>query len=934
MGARDYAVVVGISRYPGFGAAPTEPAHLDAPARDATDVYKWMVSEDGGAVPPDHVILIRSDDPPPAVEPVLTAKPQLQAIQTAFQQIVLKGQENEAAGKGFKIGRRLYIYMAGHGFAPGTYTSCLYLANATRVNAQNAYASGWLQWFQDAACFEEFVLWMDCCMDRMVTVVPEAIPLVPRPVDRPAAPTMIAFGATRSLHAVETEIEGRVRGVFTHALLTGLKGAAADRTTARITARSLSDYLFNSMKDWIPATELEKPIVAKEPAIVQADERILFTEATVPGTTARDYRVTLRFPDIPAGTPVRLWRGEPLASEDLAIMDGTSEKMLPRGLYMVEVTEPSLRKGFEVTGSGPVDVTVATADRCPARREPPANGKCRLNLAATGASEIFVVDAGFRLAARDNGAELPYGIYKVKTRLGRDVDEKIIFLDSDDPVVLGKPAESGLAALLSVNSLMFPGVDRSAAAQVDVPVHVRAGEGAEVFLMIDNERSVGAGTATEGVKLLDSRRRVIADLDVHGEERVGSDELPGGVADRTFACCRVSVRPGAYFLRRHAGSGMVVEQTIPAIHGFRTEMHQLRTQPHAGAGNRLVQQLLTMTAIDDPVLAPHPAQRAVLMDAATVALADHRRALTDELRTMLIDDFKDPVAGILGAHLLLIEAESSGQPAGAALPALDDLVPRLRTMAGEVQPDIEALSQRCTQPGLRGKQALQYPPLFSRSWKLAVEASAADSGLLPGSMWERVRATVSIPPYFGWAADAHSRAAHERDLLVQVRAVLDLAPGPPMDAAVPMTTAGSGHQRQQAPAAAGQESGSTWGPGSTSGAGSASDTGIGSASGSGTGLAGAATAARVRPPKKATVPQPAEASGSAMARQGAPGAETARAGSRASAGPPRDATTGGRAWKENAVKALAKQWSVPAAELSRLIARNDGSDAPGTSRKR
>jgi hypothetical protein len=765
MNESDYAIVVGISRYPGLGLAPTGNADLNAPVRDANDIYAWLTSPHGGALPVENVALICSDEAAAAPADVLSAAPKLQEIQYAFQKLVLKAEASDAARQGFRTGRRLYIYMSGHGFAPKPYESCLFVANATRLNVPNVYASGWLQWFQDAACFEEFVLWMDCCMDRMVTVEPEAISLLPQSVVRPRPPTMIAFAATRSLRALETSIEGTIHGVYTYTLLKGLNGAAMDKETRRITGRSIGDYLFNAMKDWIPEAQMNNPLIAKEPLIIAADDDLVFCEVPAEGYVPPSYPITLRFPAAapPAAPPAqaRLWRGSPPVAEELKIEDGVASIQGPRGLYVVEMPGQALRKGFEVTGSGPVDVSIGLSDRGAAVKQAPPGGKCSLDISLGGASEIFILDTDFKLAERGRGGmltkDMDYGIYKIKTRLGRELHEEIVFLDSD--LHIRHDGSPGLSAPLMLAQ------DGSAADDILSQTHVYIGAGAEILLMVRDDPSLAApegALPVYGTKLFDSDRRVLADLDIHG---VRLRE-----AAKSFACCRIAVSPGVYFLQRTLSDGVLQEQVIPAIGAFRTELHELRSKLPLTTGEDIAhQQVLVTSDLRAPAADQQRQPEADLVEAATVALADHRKVLSGELYDRLVTNFKDPIAGLLGGHLLLIEAECDPafKPADG-LPALDDVVSRLKVMLGDGQPDVAALSQRCANKDLRWKGPLKYPPLFSRSWKLIVEASNETGNLVPDELWGQVHARLSAAPYFAWATDARSQQAHADGLVAQV----------------------------------------------------------------------------------------------------------------------------------------------------------------------
>jgi hypothetical protein len=774
MNDSDFAIVVGISRYPGFGVTSTDASNLEAPVRDANDVYEWLVSPLGGDLPRANVKLICSNEGAAPVS-VLNVDPKLQEIQDAFYELVLRAEQNEAAGNRFQVGRRLYIYMSGHGFSPSMFTGCLFTANATRFNVPNVYASGRLQWFQDAGCFEEYILWLDCCMDRLVTVEPEAISLLPLGTPRPAVPTMVAFAATRGLRTLETTIDDALHSVFTYALLKGLNGAAVDTTSGAVTGRSLGDYLLNAMKKWIPAAEMNNPLISKEPSIVKADEALILVAPSPAGLVPPRYTVTIHFPDTPPPARARLWSGSPPRAEAVDIVDGVVTRDCPRGLYIVEVPDQGLRMGFEVTGTGPVDVTVALADHDAPIREAPADGSCILDINLGGAFEIFVLDADFRLVGRGRGGLLnekrPFGIYKIKTRLGRELREKIIFLDGCDPIRLDDLPQPDAPVLLTKDAVP--------AEESFWQIHVRAGDGAEILIVIRDDPSLAGSAdlnlAEYGTRLLDGRGRVIADLDIHGVRRRQGKDNAGNDDATSFATCRIALTPGTYSLQRQLLEGTVQEQTILALDGWRTELHEFRSMVSLGTRQDIShQQVMVMFDQLAPVSDALGRHYAELIEAATVALADNRKILAGELYDRLVTNFTDPIAGLLGGHLLLIEAESDPQfDAARGLPALDAVVTRLRALVhGAQHPDIEALSQRCVDRTLRGTTPLQYPPLYARSWKLAVDESHQAGSLVPAELWGRVHATLPTAPYFAWAADDRSREAHADGLLAQALEVM------------------------------------------------------------------------------------------------------------------------------------------------------------------
>jgi hypothetical protein len=105
MAASDHAVVVGISRYPFLG-------DLSGPENDAMDFAGWLLDAGGGNVPPGNVQRILSSDWALSTDP-LDAEPTTTRLEAAFDRLFEWGERNSG-----KAGRRLYIYLAGHGFAP------------------------------------------------------------------------------------------------------------------------------------------------------------------------------------------------------------------------------------------------------------------------------------------------------------------------------------------------------------------------------------------------------------------------------------------------------------------------------------------------------------------------------------------------------------------------------------------------------------------------------------------------------------------------------------------------------------------------------------------------------------------------------------------------------------------------------------------------
>ncbi len=161
MGKDDYAVVIGIRTYPSMSP-------LEGPCRDAQDFYEWLRKSNGGDVPEPNVKMLITDQ---FQDPDETEHPLTDEIHLLFKDFVQHGHMAHMSGQ--SLGRRLYIYMAGHGFSEvgdGT-QAALYAANASPSFAFNVAGTKYAEWFRRNAVFEEIVLVMDCC--RTTSLVSE-----------------------------------------------------------------------------------------------------------------------------------------------------------------------------------------------------------------------------------------------------------------------------------------------------------------------------------------------------------------------------------------------------------------------------------------------------------------------------------------------------------------------------------------------------------------------------------------------------------------------------------------------------------------------------------------------------------------------------------------------------------------------------------------
>jgi hypothetical protein len=69
--------------------------------------------------------------------------------------------------------------------------------------------------------------------------------------------------------------------------------------------------------------------------------------------------------------------------------------------------------------------------------------------------------------------------------------------------------------------------------------------------------------------------------------------------------------------------------------------------------------------------------------------------------------------------------------------------------------------------------------MFADSWRLLVNASYDRPDLLPPAMWEQVHASTRKGPFFAWAVDDTTKAAHAEQLARWLHRAEVVGSGPP-----------------------------------------------------------------------------------------------------------------------------------------------------------
>lgn len=325
-----HAIVIGINSYPQLGQGS-----LEGPVNDANDFYDWLRDPEGGDVPAGNIRRILSTDFGPQ-----TACPTPNQVEALFEPFILNG------GQG-KLGERLYIFAAGHGFGDphDMNKTALYAANAKMMFPWHIAVTEYVNWLHCNAVFEEIVLIMDCC--RTINSLHEitkpqyvalqyggSIPL-------PAASKVryfYAFAVGRGGLAREDKFEdGKSFGFFTKAVLDALRNARPAQ--GEITGEQVENHIHNCMDKFAQGRRVDPPAIRRS----NRDDIMFFKRKT-------------------AGTvPVTIKLDSYLGNETLVLYDGSGQEIrqmqadaadltldLEPGLYKITVNNTGRKEFFQV----------------------------------------------------------------------------------------------------------------------------------------------------------------------------------------------------------------------------------------------------------------------------------------------------------------------------------------------------------------------------------------------------------------------------------------------------------------------------------------------------------------------------------------------------------------------------------------------------------
>jgi len=334
LAASDWAVVAGINGYWKY-------ASLKGAVGDAERFAKWLLSE--AFVPDDQVRLVRS--PVGAPETQDAAQPTLDLVKRQFEDIARQANRRDL----YYLGRRLYIFLSGHGILPTRSANpdfnetALLMADVDNITLGNHLGgNAYAEWFRALGVFDEVVLLLDCCRDEKqnIGLTPPSMPRL----EAKRTPARRFYAAATQMGSESWEKDfgspPEKRGVFSHALIEALTSSSLCNPLGQLTGKVLAAQLY---KDVPVLQSGQDPDINYKP-----EQDIVFVKRLAP----KKPRVSITFDPGLAGKKVLLiGKDYPDPDADHVIVkDQTWELVLDPFNYKLQIQDSDMKKLFEVDG--------------------------------------------------------------------------------------------------------------------------------------------------------------------------------------------------------------------------------------------------------------------------------------------------------------------------------------------------------------------------------------------------------------------------------------------------------------------------------------------------------------------------------------------------------------------------------------------------------
>ena len=336
------------------------------------------------------------------------------------------------------------------------------------------------------------------------------------------------------------------------------------------------------------------------------------------------------------------------------------------------MAESRLRQGLEVTGvSNGADVTVEIAQVGDPVAQPFPDS-CILQVATdTKVAAIHLIDSSFGRIAEHAGffpatGHKP-GVFKLRVQYGReivDVTEKIILLDRDTQLTIKAPTLKSPVPIYGTAYTHEFHIDAAHALEV-YPQTKAAQLGIMARFWTGREPTITDASRyphpLQGLSLIAASGVVVAEASAFESVQPTQHADRGGDPVATWVA---DVEPGIYFLRQQLASGLILERTLVASADWRTDLFIRRDFKDIADTGGPDPPRLRRTGSVAILMARKSAQKTsdqqrddeqVTIEAARLALKQGRQILDETLEALLCRKFENPIMGILGALLLIME---------------------------------------------------------------------------------------------------------------------------------------------------------------------------------------------------------------------------------------------------------------------------------------
>jgi hypothetical protein len=359
--------------------------------------------------------------------------------------------------------------------------------------------------------------------------------------------------------------------------------------------------------------------------------------------------------------------------------------------------------------------------------------------------ELTVLDSSFQFVRRSVGSldtTLPPGNYLLQYKAGSRVTEVPVMLRAgSEPVTVPPPQLSTRSPAPLAGG---DAADRygAFARDLSLEMHEHHGEGGELFIFIrTSTKDLQKGLTPDALfdaRLLDAERNQIVSLRNSGRRS----------PDETAVGCNIALTPGTYLIRYAIGGTDELEQTIVVSAGWQTQIFS-SSRPYGFEARHYGPNFPEAAVLMVPRgqgFDPHD-RSAVIAESARLALAgscavgpeERLRSVTQEvnqirssvpqqqLSELLREKFRNPMLGIYGVHLMLLNPERHWD-------LIKDTVDTLESLLGS-HPDVLALTSLEQLRHLGEHAVFDLPPMLRNSWALLVGNSSDRPDVVPAGAY-------------------------------------------------------------------------------------------------------------------------------------------------------------------------------------------------------